>query len=101
VVSWTTHNLLSPDWDRWLAYHGTKEAMNGALSMSSMDSDSGVAVRGGRRVDPDRPQARLLPPSGQHPIPDPKEAVAACDTKRHRLVSKGVAEHIHNRAAIP
>jgi hypothetical protein len=32
VVSWTTHNLLSPDWDRWLAYHGTKEAMNGALS---------------------------------------------------------------------
>jgi hypothetical protein len=32
VVPWTTHNLLSPDWYRWLAYHGTKEAMNGALS---------------------------------------------------------------------
>jgi len=32
VVSWTTHNLLSFDWDRWLAYHGTQDVMNGALS---------------------------------------------------------------------
>lgn len=32
VVSWTTHNLLSLDWGRWLAYHGTVDAMNGALS---------------------------------------------------------------------
>jgi hypothetical protein len=32
VVSWTTHNLLSLDWGRWLAYHGTQDAMNGALS---------------------------------------------------------------------
>jgi len=32
VVSWTTHNLLSLDWSRWLAYHGTQDAMNGALS---------------------------------------------------------------------
>lgn len=32
VVSWTTHNLLSLDWGRWLAYHGTQDVMNGALS---------------------------------------------------------------------
>jgi len=32
VVSWTTHNLLSLDWGRWLAYHGTVDAMNDALS---------------------------------------------------------------------
>jgi len=32
VVSWTTHNLLALDWGRWLAYHGTQDAMNGALS---------------------------------------------------------------------
>ena len=32
VVSWTTHNLLSLDWGRWLAYHGTQDTMNGALS---------------------------------------------------------------------
>lgn len=32
VVSWTTHDLLSLDWDRWLAYHGTQDVMNGALS---------------------------------------------------------------------
>jgi hypothetical protein len=37
----------------------------------------------------------------QHPIPDPKEAAAACDTKRHRLVPKRIAGHIHNQAAIP
>jgi hypothetical protein len=29
VVSWTTHNLLSLDWDRWREYQGV---MNGALS---------------------------------------------------------------------
>ena len=32
VVSWTTHNLLSLDWSRWVAYHGTQDVMNGALS---------------------------------------------------------------------
>jgi hypothetical protein len=32
VVSWTTHNLLSLDWGHWLAYHGTQDVMNGALS---------------------------------------------------------------------
>jgi hypothetical protein len=32
VVSWTTHALLSLDWGRWLAYHGTQDVMNGALS---------------------------------------------------------------------
>jgi hypothetical protein len=32
VVSWTTHDLLSLDWGRWLAYHGTQDTMNGALS---------------------------------------------------------------------
>jgi hypothetical protein len=32
VVSWTTHNLLSLDWGRWAAYHGTQDVMNGALS---------------------------------------------------------------------
>jgi len=32
VVSWTTHNLLSLDWSRWAAYHGTQAVMNGALS---------------------------------------------------------------------
>ena len=32
VVSWTTHNLLSLDWGRWLAYHGTQNVMNRALS---------------------------------------------------------------------
>ena len=32
MVSWTTHNLLSLDWGRWVEYHGTQEVMNGALS---------------------------------------------------------------------
>ena len=32
VVSWTTHNLLSRDWGRWVEYHGTQAVMNGALS---------------------------------------------------------------------
>lgn len=32
VVSWTTHNLLALDWGRWVAYHGTQDVMNGALS---------------------------------------------------------------------
>ena len=32
VVSWTTHDLLPLDWGRWLAYHGTQDVMNGALS---------------------------------------------------------------------
>ena len=32
VVSWTTHDLLSLDWDRWNEYHGAHEAMNGALA---------------------------------------------------------------------
>jgi hypothetical protein len=32
VVSWATHDLLSLDWGRWLAYHGTQDVMNGALS---------------------------------------------------------------------
>jgi hypothetical protein len=30
VVSWTTHDLLSLDWGRWLAYHGNQDVMNGA-----------------------------------------------------------------------
>ncbi|MGD0373595.1 MAG: hypothetical protein ABSB01_03265 [Streptosporangiaceae bacterium] len=32
AVSWTTHDLLSLDRDRWNEYHGTHEVMNGALS---------------------------------------------------------------------
>ncbi len=32
VVSWTTHNLLSLDWGRGAAYHGTQGVMNRALS---------------------------------------------------------------------
>jgi hypothetical protein len=32
VVSWTTHNLLSLDWDRWNEYRGTQEVMNSALA---------------------------------------------------------------------
>jgi hypothetical protein len=32
VVSWTTHNLLSLDWDRWREYRGAQGVMNGALS---------------------------------------------------------------------
>jgi hypothetical protein len=32
VVSWTTHNLLSLDWGRWMEYHGTQGVMNGALA---------------------------------------------------------------------
>ncbi len=31
VVSWTTHDLLSLDWDRWTEYHGVHEVMNDAL----------------------------------------------------------------------
>jgi hypothetical protein len=31
VVSWTTHDLLSLDWGRWLTYHSTQDVMNGAL----------------------------------------------------------------------
>ena len=32
VVSWTTHNLLRLDWDRWREYQGAQGVMNGALS---------------------------------------------------------------------
>jgi hypothetical protein len=32
VVSWTTHDLLSLDWDRWREYQGTHDVMNGALA---------------------------------------------------------------------
>jgi hypothetical protein len=32
VVSWTTHDLLSLDWGRWVAYRGTQDVMNNALS---------------------------------------------------------------------
>ena len=32
VVSWTTHNLLSLDWERWREYQGAHAVMNGALS---------------------------------------------------------------------
>jgi hypothetical protein len=32
VVSWTTHDLLSLDWDRWMQYHGAHEVMYGALA---------------------------------------------------------------------
>lgn len=32
VVSWTTHNLLSLDWDRWDEYHGVQVTMNGVLA---------------------------------------------------------------------
>ena len=31
AVSWTTHTLLSLDWDRWSEYHGAHAAMNRAL----------------------------------------------------------------------
>jgi hypothetical protein len=32
AVSWTTHSLLSLDWDRWGEYRGVLEAMNRALA---------------------------------------------------------------------
>jgi hypothetical protein len=32
VVCWTTHDLLSLDWDRGNEYHGTQDVMNGALA---------------------------------------------------------------------
>jgi hypothetical protein len=32
VVSWTTHKLLSLDWDRWSEHQGTHAAMNRALA---------------------------------------------------------------------
>src|ERR1017187_6122441 len=32
VGSWTTHDLLSLDWNRWTEYHGAHEVMNGALA---------------------------------------------------------------------
>jgi hypothetical protein len=32
AVSWTTHSLLSLDWDRWSEYRGVQEAMNPALA---------------------------------------------------------------------
>jgi hypothetical protein len=32
VVSWTTHDLLSLDWSRWVEYQGTLGLMNGALA---------------------------------------------------------------------
>jgi hypothetical protein len=32
AVSWTTHSLLSLDWDRWAEYRGVQEAMNPALA---------------------------------------------------------------------
>jgi hypothetical protein len=31
-VSWTTHSLLSLDWERWGEYRGVQEAMNLALA---------------------------------------------------------------------
>ena len=31
AVSWTTHNLLLLDWDRYGTYAGTQETMNAAL----------------------------------------------------------------------
>jgi hypothetical protein len=31
AVSWTVHNLLLPDWDRYGTYTGTQQAMNTAL----------------------------------------------------------------------
>lgn len=32
VVSWTTHDLLSLDWDRQASYHGAHQAINGVLA---------------------------------------------------------------------
>jgi hypothetical protein len=32
VVSWTTHDLLSLDWDRWIECQRTQGIMNGALA---------------------------------------------------------------------
>lgn len=32
VVSWTTHDLLSLDWDRQDIYHDAHQAMNGVLA---------------------------------------------------------------------
>jgi hypothetical protein len=32
AVSWTTHSLLSLDWDRWAEYRGVLETMNRALA---------------------------------------------------------------------
>jgi hypothetical protein len=36
LVSWTTHDLLSLDWDRWVEYRGAHEVMNGAVAQVLM-----------------------------------------------------------------
>ncbi|HEY3981607.1 MAG TPA: hypothetical protein VGM79_30425 [Streptosporangiaceae bacterium] len=49
AVSWTTHSLLSLDWDRWSEYRGVQEAMNPALAGSWTCSGSACSVSGGEQ----------------------------------------------------
>ena len=47
MVSWTTHDLLSLDWDRWSEYHGAHEVMNGAIAQVPTRSATSPAIRAG------------------------------------------------------
>ncbi|MDQ2873582.1 MAG: hypothetical protein M3Y33_01625 [Actinomycetota bacterium] len=55
AVSWTTHKLLSLDWERWSEHQGVHTAMNRALA-EILDALGfpGAAVRPGRCVARDR-----------------------------------------------
>ena len=58
-MSWTAHNLLLPDWDRYGTYTGIQQAMNTALG--------GVLRAFGYLVDALRVRRRLArhrPPGG-------------------------------------
>jgi len=60
MVSWTTHDLLSLNWDRWNAYHGTQEVMIGAMAkvLDALGFDrwpfglGGAWIVTGHRADP-------------------------------------------------
>jgi hypothetical protein len=64
AVSWTTHSLLSLDWDRWGEYRDVLEAMNGALAgvLNALGfcvepfGPGGASLVAGRR-DGDEPEA--------------------------------------------
>ena len=46
AVSWTTHDLLLMDWDRFGTYHGTVKVMNAALGKVLYDFGYSVAQLG-------------------------------------------------------
>jgi hypothetical protein len=59
VVSWTTHKLLSLDWDRWGEHQGAQAAMNRAVGdvLCALGfrvlpfGEGGASIVSGRRVD--------------------------------------------------